>query len=63
MIGVFFGTSGLNDAGQLAFRYSLADGTNGVAVASVPEPGSALLVTLGLAGLLSRRRYSKRRNA
>ncbi len=36
----------LNDAGQLAFSYTLADGRNGIAVANtVPEPGSARVAT------------------
>ena len=37
------GPGGLNDAGQVAFRYRLTNNTFGVAVANVPvpEPGSA----------------------
>ena len=46
------GPGGLNDAGQVGFRYVLANGTYGVAVATVvPEPTSFLLVGLGIIGL------------
>lgn len=58
-----FGSTGLNDAGQLAFRYTLEDGRSGIAVASVPEPGCALLSVLGGAALLARRRNAQRRHA
>lgn len=51
------GREALNDAGQFAFRYSLADGRTGVAVATlVPEPAGALLLCAGGLGLLARRR-------
>jgi hypothetical protein len=50
------GREGLNDLGQLGFRYQLADGRTGVAVSNVPEPGSALLLAVAGAGLLARRR-------
>jgi len=48
--------SGLNNAGQVAYSFELADGTEGVAIWTVPEPSS--LAALGVAGLLlsSRRR-------
>jgi hypothetical protein len=53
----FYGDGSLNDSGQLAFYFALADGRNGIAVANpVPEPGSALLLALGGLGLLGRRR-------
>jgi hypothetical protein len=51
------GASGLNDDGDIAFNYTLASGTTGVAVASlIPEPGSALLLVAAGGTLLSRRR-------
>jgi len=48
--------SGLNNAGQVAYSFELANGTEGVAIWTVPEPSS--LAALGVAGLLlsSRRR-------
>ncbi len=57
---LYFGPGGLNDLGQVAFRYSLFDGTSGIAVATAPEPGSALLAALGTIGLLARRRGGQR---
>jgi hypothetical protein len=54
---VGFGTQGLNDAGQLAFYFALADGRSGIAVASpIPEPSSALLLAAVGGTLLLRRR-------
>ena len=48
--------SGLNEMGQLAFSYTLADGRTGVAVATpVPEPGAAAIAA-GSCLLLWRRR-------
>lgn len=50
----------LNDAGQIAFFYELADGRTGIALAdprAILEPGTLALLGLGLAGLgLTRRR-------
>ncbi len=52
-----FGPQALNDAGQLAFRVYLADGREGIAVATpVPEPATAGLLALGALGWLGRRR-------
>ena len=51
------GSPALNDSGQVAFSYELANGVKGVAVASpVPEPSSALLLAAGGALLIRRRR-------
>ena len=51
--------SGLSDSGQVAYRFALADGRQGVAVASlVPEPSSVVLLTgilLGAFGWTRRR--------
>ena len=47
----------LNDAGQVAFLYQLANGTRGIAIANpVPEPGSAALLFGGLLAVLGLRR-------
>jgi hypothetical protein len=48
----------LNDVGELVFSLSFYDGTSGIFVTSVPEPGglaSGLAVALALAGLRRRR--------
>jgi len=56
------GTRGLNDADQIAFNYTLANGTAGIAVATVPEPTAALLLSVGALALLGRHRTSTRGN-
>ena len=52
--------SSLNDSGQVAFAYTLANGTTGIAIANpVPEPGSATLVGAAMAAVgFTRRRRS-----
>ena len=46
----------LNDDGQVAFYYGLANGTTGIAVANpIPEPSSAFLLALSLGLNLARR--------
>ena len=51
-----FGPDGLNNGGQLAFFASLADGSSGLFIATVPAPGVAGAVLLGFGVTLSRRR-------
>jgi len=54
---LLFDSYGFNDAGQVAFRFDLADGRRGIAVANpVPEPSSALLLAASGVTLLHRRR-------
>jgi hypothetical protein len=50
------GMTALNDAGQVAFTASLADGRWGVFVEPVPEPSSAALAAAALATLAVLRR-------
>jgi hypothetical protein len=61
---ISFGSAAFNDAGQIAFYALLADGRRGVYVASVPEPSSLLLASLGGAAVLAvtavRRRANRR---
>lgn len=45
----------LSADGVVAFRYELADGRTGIAVAVVPEPGAAALLCSGLVVLLGKR--------
>ena len=46
---------GFNNAGQVAFAYTLSDGTSGIAVATpfdpIPEPTTMGLITMGLAAI------------
>jgi hypothetical protein len=55
--GLGFDTDGVNDANQLAFLATLADGRQGIYVVSVPEPATAAgLGSFAGAALLRRRR-------
>ena len=48
----------LNDVGQFAFQYNLANGQSGIALATVPEPASLAAVALPIALLARRRRLA-----
>ena len=53
-------TTGLNDFGQVAFYYQLANGTTGIAIATpVPEPSASLLLALFFGLSLARRTKRK----
>lgn len=47
--------SGLNNHGQMAYRFTLDDGTSGIAIWTVPEPGSMATLAV-VAGLVFRHR-------
>lgn len=47
--------SGLNNNGQVAYRFQLADGRDGVALWTVPEPSAVSLLALSTIAILSRR--------
>ena len=50
----------LNDLGQVAFYYRLANGTTGIAIATpVPEPTPSLLMALSVGLSLARRTTRK----
>ena len=50
------GNIDMNDAGQIAFHYQLADGRQGIAVATpVPEPTAASLMLIAAAAVISGR--------
>ncbi len=55
--GLGISPTSLNDLGQVAFYYELANGTTGIAIANpVPEPSSTLLLALSIGLSLARRR-------
>ncbi len=47
---------GLNDLGEIAFKYTLDNGVVGIAIAQIPEPTTIALLFAGGATLLVRRR-------
>ena len=56
-LSAFFFDRGLSDDGsRLAFAYRLSNGVEGVAVATVPEPSAAVIVSAAALSLLRRRR-------
>ncbi len=58
--GGAIGGSGLNDRGQVAFRFTLADGRQGIAIATiVPEPSAMLLGGIAGGALLLLRTNSR----
>ena len=58
--GLSISPTSLNDSGQVAFYYELANGTTGIAIANpVPEPAPALLLALSFGLSLARRTTRK----
>ena len=58
--GFAISPTSLNDSGQVAFAYGLADGTTGIAIANpVPEPSASLLLALSFGLSLARRTTRK----
>jgi hypothetical protein len=53
--------TGLNDLGQVAFTFALADGRVGLAVWSIPEPGTVTAMALVTGLMILRRRRSRAR--
>ncbi len=63
-----FNSNGLNDQGQVSFFYILADGVNGIGIASpmassVPEPQSIILGCMGLGVIVLARFRSRGRGS
>ena len=59
--GFLISPTSLNDSGQVAFVYGLANGTTGIAIANpVPEPSVSLLLLLSLGLGLARRTTRQR---
>ena len=56
--GIDFGSEGYS-GDQIAFLASFDDGTSGVYLASIPEPGTALLLAAGLLALGANRRAAR----
>lgn len=54
------GDEGVNDLGQVAFWYTLANGVEGVAIAWVPEPSGVGVLMVAAAAALGRRRRARR---
>ena len=48
--------SGLNNAGQIAFRFDLEDGREGIALWTIPEPATLGLLAIGGLAMLKRKR-------
>jgi hypothetical protein len=53
----------INDVGQVAYTATLADGRRVVAVWTIPEPTSSVLVTIAFASLIARPRSFKRKRS
>jgi hypothetical protein len=45
---------------QITFNYGLADGSNGIAVANLPEPGAIGIILILASCALLRRRLARR---
>ena len=60
VVSLSIGDTSLDDAGTIAFQYELASGTQGIAIAVIPEPSTVLLVALGLMALTLRTRNQMR---
>lgn len=56
IVGLHF-NDGFNNLGQVAYQFTLADGNSGIALFTIPEPNTAALALLSLAGLMPRRRW------
>lgn len=56
------GRSGLNNLGQVAYRFALADGRTGIAIWTIPEPGALVLLAIMLATLAFHGDRSRRAN-
>ena len=48
---LLLGSDGLDESGDVAFFYKLADGRHGVAIAEVPEPSSLVVLAIGILSL------------